>query len=87
MNAQGKMADDGDYDTVKTNHCPMFDGMHVSFQKWWIRFEIYAITNGLDDAISKDGSVVDLPTSSGEFALSLNEKKMKAENCGSGIVE
>ena len=54
VSAQDKMADDNEYDTVKTNHCPMFDERHVSFQELWLWFEIYVITNGFDDAITKD---------------------------------
>ena len=64
---------------VKINHCPIFDGTHALFQKWWIRFEIYAIINGFNEAISKDSLETDLPTSSGESTLSLDEKKKKAE--------
>ena len=50
------MGDDDD-DTIKMDHCPMFNGVHASFQKWWIRFEIYSITNGFDDVGKQKSSL------------------------------
>ena len=79
VNAHGEVADDDDCNMIKMNHCPMFDEMPVLFQKWWIKFEIYPITNGFHEAISKDGAAADLPTSPREFVLSLDEKKRKVQ--------
>ena len=78
MSARDKMADD-DYDTIKMNHCPMFDGTHMSFQKWGLWFEIYAITNRFYDAISKDDPEADFLATSNEFTLSSDEKKRKVQ--------